>query len=191
MQLLEAVRERGNSGKKKKKFIKEVLADIGRFLDYKRKMIKFWIIEYHPLDILTSQYFGSLCLYLSTQDGEHRHQHQHKTHHPHHNILPPLIPLNSHNFSPLIFPLHLPHPILIDPDNLIIMFQPTLGHVFIQPVLKLMLGLGCVISIVLHINYNLDVKEKNFGVLCGWTTEAASVWETGVCLEAVFEDSEL
>lgn len=41
MQLLEAVRERGNSGKKKKKFIKEVLADIGRFLDYKRKMIKF------------------------------------------------------------------------------------------------------------------------------------------------------
>ena len=40
MQLLEAVRERGNSGKKKK-FIKEVLADIGRFLDYKRKMIKF------------------------------------------------------------------------------------------------------------------------------------------------------
>lgn len=175
MQLLEAVRERGNSGKKKKKFIKEVLADIGRFLDYKRKMIKFWIIEYHPFCILPSEYFVSLCLYLSTQDGEHRDQHEHQTHHPHHNILPPLISLNDHHFTPLIFPLHLPHSIMIDPDNLIIMLQPTLGHVFIQPILKLMLGLGCVISIVLHINYNLDVTEKNFGLLCWWTPEASSV----------------
>jgi len=34
------VLERAGSGKKKR-FIREVLADIQRFLDYKKKMIKF------------------------------------------------------------------------------------------------------------------------------------------------------
>ncbi len=40
MQILEAVRARVGQGKKRK-FIREVLQDITRFLDYKRKMIKF------------------------------------------------------------------------------------------------------------------------------------------------------
>lgn len=40
MDLLRAVAERG-AGAKKKKFIQEVLSDVNRFMEYKRKMIKF------------------------------------------------------------------------------------------------------------------------------------------------------
>jgi hypothetical protein len=40
IQILEAILGRAGGGKKKK-FIREVLQDITRFLEYKRKMIKF------------------------------------------------------------------------------------------------------------------------------------------------------
>lgn len=43
LKLLEQVLSHVGSGKKKK-FVREVVADIQRFLEYKHKMIKMWTI---------------------------------------------------------------------------------------------------------------------------------------------------
>lgn len=39
MQLLEIILQKSNDGKKKKKFIRDVLKDIKRFMEYKRSKI--------------------------------------------------------------------------------------------------------------------------------------------------------
>lgn len=175
LELLEKVLNHVGGGKKKK-FVRQVVTDIQRFLEYKRKMIKIWLFK--PIQI--SNILNLLLFNSSLQNSKRKIDNNSKTNNHNKQILQILItfiPLSSDN--PSLFHFYFPPSLNIQSTTLILMFQSWFLFIFIHPAFKFILSLSLwviLITTFLHIII-YDMKNRFFVVYCKKAIEMPKMYK--------------